>query len=551
MPVLPANSTRPSASERPGSKGANRGAIAFWGASNESYWDEDDILERRMFKAAFQDTCYSVANMTDKGLWYLYQYYGDVTNVRYYFDMYNVLGDPSVDIFTYTADTMVVSYPANVIMLPSYPVPVTVQASGGTAISGALVCLRKGTEVFQTGYTNSSGQLTLYVSPTSLGVMELTVTAHNRRPFEALINVLPPGEAYLQFQGYRVDDDSLGSSLGDNDGLVDFGETIEMSVVLKNLGDSSAHDVYGILSTSQTKVSLVGDSAWWGDVPSHDTAACQNPFVFTVSPQIPDQTVIPFHLDVQASNSSLSYDGLTLTAHAPVLVYDSKTTDDLGGNSNGKPDPGETCDLNITLRNDGSAGEVGIWGNLSCSDPYVTVTISHASYQDVAAGGTGSSLSPYRFVALNSCPEGHEASMILQISGWGPYTAVDTFKVRIGQKPILFVDDDGGGSYESYFFPALDSLGLEYDVWTYASQGCPTDSALEYHQAVVWSTGPDYGTISNPKTLTATDQARLMTYLDNGGKLLLSSQDLLLDNNPNNFIINYLHVAGHSDDKGV
>jgi hypothetical protein len=96
----------------------------------------------------------------------------------------------------------------------------------------------------------------------------------------------------------------------------------------------------------------------------------------------------------------------------------------------------------------------------------------------------------------------------------------------------------------------LDSLGLEYDVWTYASQGCPTDSALEFHQAVVWSTGPDYGSISNPKTLTTTDQAHLMTFLDNGGRLFLSSQDFLLDNNPNNFITNYLHVAGHSDDMG-
>jgi len=49
--------------------------------------------------------------------------------------------------------------------------------------------------------------------------------------------------------------------------------------------------------------------------------------------------------------------------------------------------------------------------------------------------------------------------------------------------------------------------------------------------------------------LTSTDQLRLRNYLDNGGNLFLSSQDFLLDNNPNTFITNYLHVAGHSDDK--
>ncbi|MGB8656733.1 MAG: C25 family cysteine peptidase [Candidatus Zixiibacteriota bacterium] len=530
-----------------GSVGNEKGASIICASTEESQFFYSDTLGRGFYKAFFKDSLYHFTPAVNSGKMFMYQYFpegpGGTTGRET--QMYTTFGDPEMDPWTAVPESLVVSHPS-FTFIGAGAFPVTVQRNGHPQ-KDALVCLMKGTEVYESARTAVNGQVTLNPAPATLGLMELTVTAHDAYPYETTVPVISPEGVYLLYLSSQVDD----ASLGDNDGLVDFGETIEMSVVLKNLGDSSAHDVYGILSTSQTKVSMVGDSAWWGDVPSHDTAACQNPFVFSVSGQIPDQTVIPFHLDVEAANGNLTYNDLTLVAHSPILRYNSKVTDDLGGNSNGKPDPGETCDLNISLRNDGSAGEVGIWGDLSCSDPYVTVTVSHASYQNVPAGGRGSSLSPYRFVALNSCPEGHEASMILQISGWGPYTAVDTFKVRIGQKPILFVDDDGGGSYESYFFPALDSLGLEYDVWTYASQGCPSDSALEYHQAVVWSTGPDYGTISNPKTLTATDQARLMTYLDNGGKLLLSSQDLLLDNNPNNFIINYLHVAGHSDDKGV
>jgi hypothetical protein len=241
-----------------------------------------------------------------------------------------------------------------------------------------------------------------------------------------------------------------------------------------------------------------------------------------------------------------------VVAHAPVLVYDSKQTDDIGGNDNGKPDAGETCDMTITLRNDGSEGEIQVTTELVSYDPYVIVTVSSASYPDIPAGGTGSSLTPYQFEVNENCPQGHSAEMILQITGWGPYSTEDTFEVLIGQKPILFIDDDGvGGSYEGYFFTALDSVGLAYDVWTYETFGVPTDSFLELYQAVVWSTGPDYGTIENPKTLTATDQERLMTYLDKGGNLLLSSQDLLHDNDPNTFITEYLHVAGHDDEETI
>jgi len=529
----------------------NKGAIAFWGASNSSYWDEDDILERRMFDAAFAETCYSVASMTDKALWHLYQHYGNTSTVRYYFDMYNVNGDPSVDIWTYIADDLVVSFPGTIPMLPSYPVEITVETASKGPLFGALVCLRKGTEVFETGYTDANGQVTLYVSPTTLGYIELTITAHNQLPFENSISVIPPGDAYVTFESYSVDDDSLGESRGNSDGDVDFAERVELFVDLKNFGDSTAHDVYATLSTTHPLVTVMDDSAYWGEIPSGGTVTSQDAFVFSVSPDIPDLEVITFQLDIQATNGSWTYDDLTVVAHAPVLVYDSKQTEDLEGNDNGKPDPGETCEMTVTLRNDGSEGEIQVTAELVSYDSYVTVTISSASYPDIPAGGTGSSLTLYEFEVNENCPQGHSATMILQISGWGPYSTEDTFQVLIGQKPILLVDDDGGESYEGYFFTALDSVGLAYDVWTYETFGSPTDSVLEFYQTVVWSTGPDYGTIGNPKTLTATDQERLMTYLDKGGNLLLFSQDLLHDNDPNTFITNYLHVADHVDDESI
>jgi hypothetical protein len=142
-------------------------------------------------------------------------------------------------------------------------------------------------------------------------------------------------------------------------------------------------------------------------------------------------------------------------------------------------------------------------------------------------------------------------NFVLQISASLGYAVMDTFPLVIGQKPVLLVDDDGGDSYQTYFFQALDSVGINYEVWTYATQGCPPDSVLDDYQAVIWTTGKEYGSLSNPKTLIALDQQRLMTYLDNGGRLLLSSQDFLLDNSPNTFITDYLHVAGHDDDESV
>ncbi len=554
---------------------ANGGAVAGFGLTRVSYSGPNDEMCKGLYDAMWTNfdpsypsggSTHPVANpmfrmgmVKNFGLFWMYDKYyltggsgypwgSDLTTTLITFEMLQYFGDPTMEILTALPQNLAVTHP-DIVILGGMPFQITVNLNSQPA-RNALVCMKKDTEVYEVGRTDSSGQITLNPVPVTLGNVSLTITAHNAIPYQTTVPVISPG-VYLVHLAPSIDDDTLGASHGNNDGLVGFGETIEMPIPLKNWGDSTAHSTYGILSTSNPFISITRDSAFWGEIAHYDTVECLNPFVFSVSGQIPDQTIIPFHLEIQATNGSASYNDISVLAHSPVLAVDSRSVDDIGGNDNGKPDPGETCNLNVTLKNNGSAGERGISATISCSDPYITISVPGASYPDIPSGGNGASLTPYRFETLSSCPEGHEVDMILQINGWASYSAADTFKVRIGQKPILFVDDDGGNSYEAYFLLALDSLGLEYDVWTYASQGCPTDSALEFHQAVVWSTGPDYGSISNPKTLTTTDQAHLMTFLDNGGRLFLSSQDFLLDNNPNNFIINYLHVAGHSDDMGT
>ena len=171
-------------------KEADKAGIAFWGASSYSYWDEDDILEKRMFQAAFVETCYSIGNMTDKALWNLYQYYSGGGMSRYYLDVYNVMGDPSVDLWTYVAQSLDVDFPPSVSP-GANTVNITVQTSGGLPVPvyGALVCLYKEGEVFETGYTDASGQLTLYPSPITLGQIDVTVTAHNFLPFVGSMEV--------------------------------------------------------------------------------------------------------------------------------------------------------------------------------------------------------------------------------------------------------------------------------------------------------------------------------------------------------------------------
>ena len=59
----------------------------------------------------------------------------------------------------------------------------------------------------------------------------------------------------VQFDSMVIDDDDSTSS-GNNDGIVNCGETIELQVWLENLGSAAAADVSATLSTSDPYVTI-------------------------------------------------------------------------------------------------------------------------------------------------------------------------------------------------------------------------------------------------------------------------------------------------------
>jgi hypothetical protein len=83
-------------------RAADKGAIAIYGSSVNSYWTEDDVLEKRLFDSIFDegddvpDRVGPVWN--DTRMRYLTQM-GSGSTTRRYFEMYNLMGDPSLLFF--------------------------------------------------------------------------------------------------------------------------------------------------------------------------------------------------------------------------------------------------------------------------------------------------------------------------------------------------------------------------------------------------------------------------------------------------------------------
>ena len=76
------------------------------------------------------------------------------------------------------------------------------------------------------------------------------------------------GAPNLVFVEYEIDDDNSSGSSGDDDGVAETGETIELDVRLRNSGDATATNVDATLSTTDRGINITDDDVTFGDISS-------------------------------------------------------------------------------------------------------------------------------------------------------------------------------------------------------------------------------------------------------------------------------------------
>lgn len=124
-------------------------------------------------------------------------------------------------------------------------------------------------------------------------------------------------------------------------------------------------------------------------------------------------------------------------------------------------------------------------------------------------------------------------------------SAQATFSTK-APAPILLVDDQRWYDNSEQYRAALQASGLPYDLWSTRqapfSDVAPSPQQLGRYPIIVWFTGYDWY-----RTLTPEDEARLAAYLDEGGRLLLTSQDYLYTSGFTPFARDYFGVADYTE----
>jgi len=123
-----------------------------------------------------------------------------------------------------------------------------------------------------------------------------------------------------------------------------------------------------------------------------------------------------------------------------------------------------------------------------------------------------------------------------------PVNQTTEFDMELHPADILLVDDDLGMAYDTFLVSSLNSIGVESYHWDRDLDGELSGNAQLFDMCL-WMTGNDSAT-----TLLQTDKDELAQFLEAGGNLILSGQNIGDDLGANDpFLNDYLRVQHELD----
>lgn len=430
----------------------NKGALGYIGGSNSTYWDEDfwwgvgfeSINANPSYNEEHLGSYDRLFHDNDEELedWFITQ--GQMPSAgnlavtqagssyeTYYWEIYHLMGDPSVMIY--------MSEPP--LATAEYQSLMALAASSFTVNTDphAYVAISKDGVLHGCGLADDLGvaEVTMMDPITVPGEADVVITGQNLEPYIGVVNVASPEGAYV-----LLDDVMINDNDGNSNGLVDYGEFIQLDVVLENLGSQTAIGLTALISTTDEYITLDTDSQDWPDIDAGSTAMLSEAFSFTVSEFIPDQHVAQFELEV-SDGTDTWISNFNVVLNSPVLMIGSYVIDDSNGDGNGRLDPGENADIIIPNMNEGGSDALEVAASLLSSNPMLTVNTVGFDLETLAAGETKDAI--FNVSVDASATVGEVVTADYMVNG-GLYGNSSTISLTIG----LIVEDFESGSFAAY-----------------------------------------------------------------------------------------------------
>lgn len=307
-----------------------------------------------------------------------------------------------------------------------------------TANTGALIALSIDDEIIGMGVGkgNSPTQIPIIGQEPGVEVL-ITVTLQNYYRYEQIIECIPPSGPYVIFNAYEIDD-----SQGNNNGQVDYDETVSLDITLKNVGSEATSNLSVVASSDSPYITLLNNSFTINQVAAGQLGIAANAISFTTADNVPNKHMALFELAITSGSDQWTAK-FTIPVYAPALSISAMSIDDASGNNNGRLDPGETVQIIFTAKNTGQSDAHDMISTFVNSSPYLIINEPTQTIQKVEAEEEFTI--SYTVTVSGGAPIGTVANFGLGLEA-GAYTADAEFMSKIG----LIIEDFETGDFSQF-----------------------------------------------------------------------------------------------------
>lgn len=401
----------------------NRGAVTYIGSSPNTFWLEDFYWSVGAFPIVgnndgyvptFQETTLGmydapfVSNYVTTGAMV---FAGNlaVTEVNiqgfpksqassdiYYWQAYNILGDPSLMPYFTEGELNQVNYlPTVVIGESSFTV---------SALANSFIALSKDNQLIGSAFVPSSGDVDVPITPIlTTGDVVVVITRPQTVPIIDTITAISPTGPYLMLDSFTIDD-----QLANNNGKADYNEQFATNLKIKNIGIADATNVrIKIEGIDDYIIINSNDSIGIENIPYNvgvnifDIASA---FSFQTEENIPDQHIASFTLKFFSDQGNWT-SKLRILLNSPILTLGQISIDDsqIGCNNDGLLNSGESCKTIIQIKNVGHAIAKDISFQISVPDSIKNyISIQTLQTEPISLEGACFSSIPIRISVISN-----------------------------------------------------------------------------------------------------------------------------------------------------
>ncbi len=218
-----------------------------------------------------------------------------------------LFGDPSMMLRTKAPEKMDVYCSSSYLMVGMTNYTVNADADFGIAT------LSKDGEIVASSYIKKGQANLTFPELTEEGMMKLVVVSYNKVTEVMDIEVKNPTEAFLIFNDYDINE---------TDGQLDYGETINLDLNIKNIGVKETSNVEVELISKTDYATVINNKATIASMAVNEIAEIKDVFKFTVTDNVPDQEELKFDIKCTSGEGSWA-SSFSITANAPSFTIDT------------------------------------------------------------------------------------------------------------------------------------------------------------------------------------------------------------------------------------